>query len=359
MRILLLADGSSVHTARYQAELKAQGVDVVLASLERGDTVDINIPAKTGIKVFDYVLAGKLVKRLLKEYSPDIINPHFAVGYGFLAALSGVRKNRPILLHCLGSDILVSPHKSVIHKRRAIYALSRADVIMVDSEYLDREVKKLCPKAECKIVAWGADSEAFELFERKNHNASGLREPLRIIVPRAHYKIYNNRFIIESLSDLANNNRVTITFPDWGDELNAFSDSVDRLCPGEAVQYYGFKTRAEFNPFLSDFDIYLSASYSDSSPVSLIEAMAAGLYPVVGDIPGVREWITNENGSLFDLKDKDSLNRAILNLLENPPEMRMILDSNHAKAKAEGMFKNNVKATIAIMEEMIVHAGSK
>ncbi len=359
MRVLLLADGSSVHTIRYQAELKAQGVEVVLASLERGNTVDINIPRKTGIRGVDYMLSAGLLKRMSMEYSPDIINPHFATGYGFMTALSGVGNNKPVLLHCLGSDILVSPHKSVIHKRRIIYALSHADMILVDSEYLGREVKRLYSGAECKFIVWGADNGAFESYERKNQIGFGWQKSFRIIVPRAHYKIYNNSFIVESLSDLINAHKVTITFPDWGDELTEFKELVKRLCPNGGVHFYEFKTRAEYNQYLSDFDIYLSASVSDSSPASLIEAMAAGLYPVVGDIPGVREWVSDSNGSLFDLNDENSLRGTILNLLVAPQESGNILKANHARAKAEGMFKNNIRATIAIMEAMIDSANSK
>ena len=47
-------------------------------------------------------------------------------------------------------------------------------------------------------------------------------------------------------------------------------------------------------------DLYLSASHSDGSSVSLMEALASGLPVLVSDIPGNREWISEgEQGWLF------------------------------------------------------------
>ena len=40
-----------------------------------------------------------------------------------------------------------------------------------------------------------------------------------------------------------------------------------------------------------EHEIYVSTSRSDSTSQSLLEAMAAGLYPVVSDIAGNRPWI--------------------------------------------------------------------
>jgi glycosyltransferase involved in cell wall biosynthesis len=48
---------------------------------------------------------------------------------------------------------------------------------------------------------------------------------------------------------------------------------------------------------LQAHDVYVSASLSDTTSVSLLEAMACGLFPIVTDIPANHEWITDgENG---------------------------------------------------------------
>jgi glycosyltransferase involved in cell wall biosynthesis len=63
----------------------------------------------------------------------------------------------------------------------------------------------------------------------------------------------------------------------------------------------------------------VSASHSDGSSVSLLEAMACGKPVVVSGIPGNREWVTpEENGWLFPDGDAASLADRILHAAEQP-----------------------------------------
>jgi glycosyltransferase involved in cell wall biosynthesis len=60
-------------------------------------------------------------------------------------------------------------------------------------------------------------------------------------------------------------------------------------------------------------DLYVSASHTDGSSISLIEALASGRPAIVSDIPGNREWIEpGVNGWWFNDGDEEDLSRAIL-----------------------------------------------
>ena len=66
-------------------------------------------------------------------------------------------------------------------------------------------------------------------------------------------------------------------------------------------------------------DVYLSASRSDSTSLSLLEAMAAGALPVVSDIEGNREWVADGDGArLFACGDAAALARALEAALGDP-----------------------------------------
>ena len=69
--------------------------------------------------------------------------------------------------------------------------------------------------------------------------------------------------------------------------------------------------------------IYLSASLSDSTSVSLLEAMALGAYPVLSDIPANREWIAAPpQGLYFRPGLAEGLTRSLLEALAMPEEAR-------------------------------------
>jgi glycosyltransferase involved in cell wall biosynthesis len=116
--------------------------------------------------------------------------------------------------------------------------------------------------------------------------------------------------------------------------------------------------REDFLQFLCSFDIYLSASLSDSSPASLIDAMASGLLPVVADIPGVAEWLDSSGGVLFDPGNPESLRSAFQELPDIGEAPADILSANYEKVRCRGLFSQNIKETIAIFSRIAEYAGS-
>ncbi len=58
------------------------------------------------------------------------------------------------------------------------------------------------------------------------------------------------------------------------------------------VQFAGNVPEDEMVTHFQASDVYISASHSDGSSVSLLQAMACGLPVIVSDIPGNREWVS-------------------------------------------------------------------
>ncbi len=68
--------------------------------------------------------------------------------------------------------------------------------------------------------------------------------------------------------------------------------------------------------------VVVSPSTHDGTPNTLLEALACGCFPVVGDLESLREWITpGANGLLVDPGDPQALAGAILQAL-GQPELR-------------------------------------
>jgi glycosyltransferase involved in cell wall biosynthesis len=68
-------------------------------------------------------------------------------------------------------------------------------------------------------------------------------------------------------------------------------------------------------------DAMISISSNDSLPNCMLEAMACGIPVVMGDIPSIREWITDGgNGFLVPPRDAASLAATVAKVLESPGE---------------------------------------
>lgn len=347
LKILLLSDAASFHTERFYAELQNQGCEVLLASLEKGIPDSVTLIKKGFVKQFYYRLAVKQIKFLIKNFKPDIISAHFASGYGHIAVLAKRNSNIPLALNLWGSDILIVPKKSIFHKQKTKYALQNAQYVFADSQYLIDSAKKIFPFNSCAVIPWGVEKNIFNLYKTNLR----LSQPLKIIIPRAHEHVYNNLFIVKSLKDLILADKIKLRFPAFGSLYESFKEEATKLV-GDKIQYYEKAERQEFLKLASEHDIYLSASLSDSSPVSLIEAMALGLIPVVMNIDGVKEWVSNKNGFLFE-HESASLATVIEKLLHASQDFSQLRETNKNKVLKSALFENNIAEQILIFKSLV------
>jgi glycosyltransferase involved in cell wall biosynthesis len=347
LKVLLAADSRSFHTERLVGEMRRQGLAVRPVSMEHGQLHHYHLPRRGPIRQLHYRLAVGRMRHLIERWRPDVINAHYATGYGWLSALANRRHGIPMFLHLWGSDILIVPQKSPGHRCKARTALAAADYVLADSNYLLNEATRICTPASSSVIPWGIEKRFLKLH-RSDYR---LSKPLRIIVPRPHETVYNNRFILDSLREFIANGAVRLTIPSWGARQEQFKQAAAGL-PESGITLYERIDRASFLRMMADHDVYLSAARFDSSPVSLIEAMALGLIPVAADIPGVQEWLNPQAGFLYPPDSTESLRSIINTLLSSGDDFEDMRQANLAKVKAEALFEDNVGRTIAIMKEV-------
>ena len=74
----------------------------------------------------------------------------------------------------------------------------------------------------------------------------------------------------------------------------------------------------ELPELLSRQDVFIMPSLSEGFPLAPMEAMACGIVPVVTDIPGPTEYISDrKNGLLIPVGNPEALRAAIIELLDN------------------------------------------
>lgn len=357
MKILVLADGSSSHISRYVTELHNQGADVFLASFQKGSAVDYLMPHRNSSEWRMYFSACKNIGSLIEEHDPDIVNAHFASAYGYSAARCRKKcgaQNASWVLTVWGSDILISPRKSVLHKARVKSALRGADIVLADSNYLAGEARSI-ESCETRVIPWGIESSEVADDERLRARAEWPHQQLRILAPRPHRDPYNNKTLVATLAPLLKQGLAVLVTSMEGD-VDGFKQLCDTEGVSGAVEFYERSSRADYLERLAESHILISASLSDSSPVSVIEALAVGTIPLVGDIPGVRDIIPESLSGAF-LYSLDSDGELLDNVNElcgmSADERLRLLQAGRDHIARVAIYETNISETLGCFEALV------
>jgi len=319
MRLLLLAHAPVVHTQVWARALAARGHEIRLLTLDAapgaphpGRAVGIRVPV-TALRVASAV--GE-VRRELRDFRPDVTVAHFLPDYGFLAALAGAT---PLFLVCWGSDLLLNATRSPFHRARARFTLSRADTVHVDAAVLaDAAIRLGARKDRVWNRAWGVDVDALapsEPWATRRARAGG--RGVRLLWTRRLHSLYRPETFLDALARLRGKG-IPFSATIVGDGPLRASLEARARAHGvtDAVRFTGWVGDAEIRAHLAAHDVYVSLSRSDSTSQSLLEAMAAGLVPVVSDIEGNREWVGHrQDGYLVPGDDPEAVACAIAEIV--------------------------------------------
>lgn len=127
--------------------------------------------------------------------------------------------------------------------------------------------------------------------------------------------VKNHMMLLRVLKKI-NNNKFSLTIVGGGDQKNILNKYIIDNNLGDMVKMVG-ETNNVVN-YLKLADIFVLTSIYEGLPISIIEAMAAGLPIVSSDVGGVSDIVKNEvNGFLFNKDDDEALEKILINYLNN------------------------------------------
>ncbi len=308
--MLLMGDARQVHLRRWADYFSGHGYDVLAVSLEPGDGFPtrferIRVPGFLPDAV-RYPLAAIPVRRIMREFRPDVVSAHFVPNYGMIAAL--VCHTRWVL-SAWGSDVMTDPDKSPFHRWRTAFVLRHAAFITSDARVLTERIRSFGVAEErIREFPYGVDSGAFHPVERPPGAGP------RVVSNRKLEPLYAVETVIdafavvrEALPD------ATLTVAGDGSERGALARRAAASPAAGAIQFAGPVDHDRMPALLQRHDLFVSTARSDTTSVSLLEAMACGLFPIVTDLPANREWITDgENGRIVPAGEATRLAVAIV-----------------------------------------------
>ncbi len=363
MKVLYLTHGHSVHDQRFLRAIAAHGHSACLCSLA-GAPPRAWTPA--GVEVF--TLADSPIRQhpsamppliaafraLLAELLPDVLHAGPVALGGYLAALA---QFRPTLVMSWGSDILVDAVADGAWRQATACALAHADAFFCDCDVVRRKAAEIFAHPADRVVQipWGIDLDVF--------SPAGQLAPLRfagdnviLLSTRSWEPLYGIPVLLEAFHRAYQRDHLLrLVLVGDGSLRSEVHEFIRARGLADVIECPGVVPHALLPRYFRAADLYISASLSDGTSVSLLEAMASALPVIVTDLAANREWVTaGRNGWLATPESAEALCSAMLEAAACPAvESREIGRRNRLQAERRANWSANFAAVIETYERLV------
>ena len=348
---------------------------------EEGEDSSLYIPEGLGLKPrvlhefqreinlkSDYK-AYKEIKKIIREFKPDIVHTH-ASKAGAIGRLAAIDCNVPIIVHNFHGHVFHSYFgklKTAFYKTIERYLAKHSTAIIAISNKQKQELSEvfhIAPKDKIHVVPLGFDLTKFTLNKEKNrkefrekYNLKDDQLAIGIIGRLAPIK--NHSLFIEAIAYLKQkgiSNFKAFIIGD-GDTRDVITESckINNVTwsnnPTDDVDviFTSWITNVEWA--LHGLDIVTLTSLNEGTPVSIIEAQAAGKYVVSTNVGGIEDVLHPECGLLSDITDKP----LFFNNLHSACTQKEYLQKSSEKGEKWALSKFSYMRLVDDMRQLYSH----
>ncbi len=302
-------------------------------------------------RLAELMVAFFAIRKIAKEFNPDMVIAERTTSYGFLAALTGIQ---PVAIAQQGITDLW-PHNSplfIFKKMLQDYAFKKATLIHAWGEVMANHMKKSnANMSKVLLLPKGINLEQFTFSDNQD------KTRIEAIVTRALEPEYRHIKILRAFGILKKKNipfRLVIVGD--GSMRKSLENLARELGIEKEVVFKGRKTNSEVAQLLKESNFYISMPSTEGVSASLFEAMACGCFPIVTDLPGNRSWIKNqENGILIPNGRFKILAEELQYALERNLWRKTAIHRNRKFIEENANYAVNMKKIAEVYNELINH----
>lgn len=251
--------------------------------------------------------------RTLRKNRPDIVHIHSSFGPSFYRKipfmLMAKRKNIPIVNHIHGADFEAFYDRAKDRKKklvRKIYML--CDQTIVLSDEWKEKIGRIIPDERINVV------ENYSIIpENIDFNAKRKGTVLFMGELGTRKGCFDIPDIIAEVKDQYDDVRITMA---GAGQVRELEDCFEKRGLKDVVSFPGWVRGNDKDKLLRENSILLFPSYNEGMPMTVLEAMAYGMYVVTTNVGGIPKLISQGNtGYIENPGDIDAMVDDILKLL--------------------------------------------
>ncbi|MDH1262594.1 glycosyltransferase family 4 protein [Pseudomonas sp. GD03944] len=352
--------GASVHLLDLAAGLQSRGYDITI--LVGGQGVFLQhardrslkcISLKHMIREIDLLVDVKAIFELhgvLKRLKPDLVHLHSSKA-GIIGRLSAIGLTAPCIFTAHGWAFTegVSPRRRFLYRviERLIAPLAKRIITVSDYDRSLALAERVAPSSQLAVVHNGMPDVPAEIRAQRAATGDVVRFVMvaRFEAPkdqaallRAFASISPVRWHLELIGD--------------GPQMQAAIDLAANLGFADNVTFSGACT--DVSARLSTSDVFVLISHWEGLPLTILEAMRAGLPVIASDVGGVSEAVLEGNTGYLVKRDSTALLVERLELLLADAGIRRRMgEAGRHRYESEFTFSLMLDKTIAVYEEAL------
>jgi glycosyltransferase involved in cell wall biosynthesis len=263
----------------------------------------------------------------MRRLRPQVVHAHWLPSFGWVAARA---RARPLVVSAWGSDVY---RVSGLVRRRSAVALRGADLVFADSQDLLDAARTLAGRpVRGQVVRWGVDVDVFSPVDdaerRRIRTRLGLSDAGPVVLAMRSlepFEIYNTPTILRAFAGLRRRRpgaTLVLKHPRTVPPP-AVIEAVHALGIADGVRIVGNVPLGELPDWYRAADVCVSVPASDSSPISVWEALACGRPCVVSDLPWARTELRDGEDALVVPVDPAAVEAAVLEATSAPAFERL------------------------------------
>ena len=359
-RVLLLCSNSDEAGAPLHVEmlvrLLREDVDFILMFGEDGPVMRRLRTAGFDARLFEGMRSSisplrdlKLLRqlfRLLGDIRPDLIHCHSSKA-GLLGRLAGRGRGLPVLFTIHGwswasvsgrrSQLALFIERRVAHLRNVHYLFVCQAVAKIGKDILG-----LRP-SQGQVIYNGVPD--------RRRAAADLPPPVRFIMPARVAYPKDHETLIRAFSALQEDGQLILCGS--GTDTPEFAARIRDLAPQRYKEITCLGQRSDVDTLLQGSHVMVLSSRSEAMPLSIIEAMSAGLPVIASNVGGVCEQITDGvTGLLVPPTDVAAMTAALQRMFD-PETRRRMGHAGQERYEADFTATGMAEATLAYYRRLI------
>lgn len=319
---------------------------------------------KRSINPFRDYQAYKKIKAIIKEFKPDIVHTHAAKA-GALGRKAAFACNIPVTVHTFHGHVFHSYfnklqtayikniERNLAKKTTAIIAISDKQKQELTAEH------RIAPEEKIHVIPLGFNLDKFSQNKVEKRN-----------VFRAKYKLSNNEIAIGIIGRLVpiknhslfiqainyvkirSNEKVKAFIVGDGEARDGLEKQVDELNLSDLIVFTSWEKNVD--TVYPGLDIVCLTSLNEGTPVSLIEAQAAGIPIVSTNVGGISNVvIPGQTALISDINDPETFMKNLLLLVNDHNKREAMSFSGYDFVSDRFSYQRLVKDTETLYRKLL------